>query len=94
MSILNPDLAQLGGTAVVAIIALWAIVQLFREKKKNGNGNSKNGEIIEKINSLENTLDVNHFSSLEKRFDNQDGKLDQIITLLTEVKTILKNKDK
>jgi len=93
MSILNPDLAQLGGTAVVAIIALWSIVQLFREKKKNGNG--KNGEIMKTLNHLEN----NHLDTIDNKLDNltnqgirQEEKLNQIVNLLTEMNTRLNNR--
>ena len=89
MSILNPEIIQLSSTALVSIIALWAIVQLFREKKKNGNGKKEYWEIMEKINAFEKNLDTNHFDSLERRLDNQDGKLDRIIVVLTEIKTIL-----
>ena len=93
MSILNPELAQLSSTAIVAVIALWAIVQLFREKKKNGNG--KNGEIIKKLNNWED----NHFGTIDSKLDNltnqgirQEEKLNDMIRILTEINTKINNR--
>jgi len=92
MSILNPELLNLTSTAVVSVVALWVIVQLFKEKKKNGNGKREYWEIMEKINAFEKNLDTNHFDSLDNSLNRLEGKVDQMTSILIEIRTILKNK--
>ena len=69
---------QAGPTALVAIVAIWALT-----KKNNKNNNSK------QFKKAIDELQTNHLSTLDNKMDRVEEKLDQVISLLIEIKTRL-----
>ncbi len=63
MGEINPlDFIDLGATAVVALAAFWAVVQIDKAKKANGNGNGTNKAILQQLQ----TMNDNHLHSMEE----------------------------
>lgn len=79
--LLTPEIINLGSTAVVAIVAIWALVQVVKSKR-NRNGN---GEVLKMIKNMES----NHLGTLDGKIEKIDDKADRIINILTEIRTIL-----
>ncbi len=83
------QLLSLGPTAVVAVVAIWALVEVVKLKKENNNNSKKNSDLFKSIKALEqNHLDTLEFIVREIR-ENQrefDKKLERIINLLIEIK--------
>jgi len=69
---------QAGPTALVAVVAIWALT-----KKNNKNNNSK------QFKKAIDELQTNHLSTLDNKMDRVEEKLDQVISLLIEIKTRL-----
>ena len=79
------QLVQLGPTAVVALVAFWAIVEVLKLKRSNGRGN---GDIMRAIDKLS----TNHLGEVNVKLDGLKDrqlqmidKLDKIVSLLTEI---------
>ena len=88
---ITEQLIQLGPTAVVAIVAFWAIVEVL--KLKRNNNKNGNGIILKMLQKLEN----NHLGTINTKLDNlkenqkdMADKLDEIVKLLIQIKTKLK----
>jgi hypothetical protein len=87
----SQELIDLGATAVIAIIAIYFLFQIARNKKENG-----------KIMEILRVFEENHFSNIQSKLermdeklnkvDKIDEKLDKIITLLEIIKERFKNK--
>ena len=81
------QLAQLGKTvgptAVVAVFALYILWQLLKEKRNNKNGN---GNVIKAIKELRG----NDLGEINTKLDRLDDKTDRVVSLLIEIKTLLR----
>lgn len=83
-------LPTLGPTAIVSIVAFWAIAQMFKYRKETKNGkNGKNGNgtaiIIEAIKQMR----VNDLNSIETKIEKLDDKMDRILNVLIEIRARL-----
>jgi len=72
-------LPQLGPTVLVAIVAIWALLEVIKSKKNN---KGDNGNVLKAIQIMEE----NHLSGLDQKIDKLDDKMDKIIILLTVIK--------
>ena len=77
------QILQLGSTAVVSIFAIWALVQVARNRKNN-KGNNK--EFLKELKE-------NHLKGMETKLDNleymgreTDKKLEKIILILIRIR--------
>ena len=86
-----PDLSQfvdLGGTVIVAVMALWAIIQVSKIKKSNGNGwQERTFKELQAMNSnhlhdIQNTIR----DSGERMVDAVNRGNEKIVELLGEIK--------
>ena len=79
------QLAQLGKTvgptAVVAVFALYILWQLLKEKRNN-----KNEDIIKALKELKG----NDLGEINTKLDRLDDKTDRVVSLLIEIKTLLR----
>ena len=75
-----------GPTAVVAVVAFYAIVETMKLKRNGSNGDNRN--IMKEIKNLGG----NHLGEVNTKLDRLDDKDDRIIELLIEIKAILKSK--
>lgn len=75
----------IGPTAIVSIIALYAILEVIKMKR---NGNGKN----DKTYTLVKKLEENHITDLTDKICTLDEKTNTIMGLLIEIRTLLRNK--
>ncbi|RLG14591.1 hypothetical protein DRN69_04065 [Candidatus Pacearchaeota archaeon] len=78
--------STLGPTAVVAVAAFYAIIEIIKLKRNGTNGDGKT--ILKEIKQLEG----NHLHELDGKLEKIDEKQDRMIEILIEIKTLIRNK--
>ena len=82
-----PKIAELGGVVVIAILAIFCLFWIIK---------NKNGEIKE-VKELLTSIEGNHLGTIDTKIDfltkqtaNNEKKLDKIIEILGEIKEKIK----
>ena len=90
---LLPKIIDLGGTVIVSLVALWAIIKIIQMKRNTND--YKNGNVLNTLKKFkENDFNSINFKldNLRRETDEGNNKLDKIIIILTRLEAIVKTK--
>lgn len=90
---LTPEIINLGSTAVVSIVALWAIVEVVKSKRNYRKNQKNNNKFLKELRD-------NHLVAMSTKIDGLvdcaerlTDRQERMIELLVEIKTLLQGDD-